>query len=142
MCWLLFVYYRHEGDAKNNTTSEGGGKPELWSEPFIRIFDLNRLLTQPSRRECFLFGSQHACAQRPEQAFCCHWRFASFRGFVGYGDADPSNVSSLVRGAEMRIAETRAVNRALRKAYGTGTCSVEQSPRSFVPDDPAAQART
>ena len=34
-------------------------------------------------------------------------------GFVGYGDADPSNVSLLVRGAEMRIAESRAVNRAL-----------------------------
>src|SRR5579862_10068397 len=32
------------------------------------------------------------------------------RGFVGYGDADPSNVSSLVHGAEMRVAETRAVN--------------------------------
>ena len=47
-------------------------------------------------------------------------------GFVGYGDADPSNVSSLVRGAEMRIAETRAVNRALRKAYGIGICSVEE----------------
>src|SRR5271167_3623294 len=47
-------------------------------------------------------------------------------GFVGYGDADPSNVSSLVRGAEMRIAETRAVNRALRKAYGIGLCSVEE----------------
>lgn len=45
-------------------------------------------------------------------------------GFVGYGDADPSNVSSLVRGAEMRVAETRAVNRALRKAYGIGLCSV------------------
>jgi hypothetical protein len=38
------------------------------------------------------------------------------RGFVGYGDADPSNTSPLVRGAEMRVAETRAVNRALRKA--------------------------
>lgn len=48
------------------------------------------------------------------------------RGFVGFGDADPSNVSSLVRGAEMRIAETRAVNRALRKAYGIGPCSVEE----------------
>ena len=47
-------------------------------------------------------------------------------GFVGYGDADPSNVSSLVRGAEMRMAETRAVNRALRKAYGIGLCSVEE----------------
>jgi len=47
-------------------------------------------------------------------------------GFVGYGDADPSNVSSLARGAEMRVAETRAVNRALRKAYGIGICSVEE----------------
>jgi hypothetical protein len=48
------------------------------------------------------------------------------RGFAGYGDADPSNVSGLVRGAELRIAETRAVNRALRKAYGIGLCSVEE----------------
>lgn len=48
------------------------------------------------------------------------------KGFVGYGDADPSNVSPLVRGAEMRMAETRAVNRALRKAYGIGLCSVEE----------------
>jgi hypothetical protein len=47
-------------------------------------------------------------------------------GFVGYGDADPSNISALVRGAEIRIAETRAVNRALRKAYGIGICSVEE----------------
>jgi hypothetical protein len=58
------------------------------------------------------------------------------RGFVGYGDADPSNVSSLVHGAEMRVAETRAVNRALRKAYGIGLCSVEElgwAPRSNPP---------
>ncbi len=48
------------------------------------------------------------------------------KGFVGYGDADPSNVSPLVRGAEMRVAETRAVNRALRKAYGVGICSFEE----------------
>lgn len=48
------------------------------------------------------------------------------RGFVGYGDADPSNVSPIVQGAEMRVAETRAVNRALRKAYGIGICSAEE----------------
>jgi len=48
------------------------------------------------------------------------------KGFVGYGDADPSNVSAMVQGAELRIAETRAVNRALRKAYGIGLCSVEE----------------
>jgi len=42
------------------------------------------------------------------------------------GDANPTNVSLLVRGAEMRVAETRAVNRALRKAYGIGLCPVEE----------------
>ena len=63
----------------------------------------------------------------------------SSRGFTGYGDADPSNVSPLVRGAEMRVAETRAVNRALRKAYGIGLCSVEElgwEPKAFGQSDP------
>jgi hypothetical protein len=54
------------------------------------------------------------------------YRSRTCKGFVGYGDADPSNVSPLVHGAEMRVAETRAVNRALRKAYGIGICSVEE----------------
>jgi hypothetical protein len=54
------------------------------------------------------------------------YRSVNCKGFVGHGDADPSNVSSVVRGAELRIAETRAVNRALRKAYGIGLCSVEE----------------
>ena len=66
------------------------------------------------------------------------------RGFVGYGDADPSNVSSLVHGAEMRVAETRAVNRALRKAYGIGLCSVEElgwAPRSTA-SGPSDQRKT
>ena len=74
---------------------------------------------------------------QPVQSFCDpsaqRWAFEATvyksktcRGFVGYGDADPSNVSALVRGAEMRVAETRAVNRALRKAYGIGICSVEE----------------
>jgi hypothetical protein len=63
------------------------------------------------------------------------------RGFVGYGDADPSNVSPLVHGAEMRVAETRAVNRALRKAYGIGICSVEEigSFSSPPPREPEAK---
>jgi hypothetical protein len=39
----------------------------------------------------------------------------------------PSNVSPLVHGAEMRVAETQAVKRALRKAYGIGICSVEKT---------------
>jgi hypothetical protein len=64
------------------------------------------------------------------------------KGFVGYGDADPSNVSPLVRGAEMRVAETRAVNRALRKAYGIGLCSVEElGSFSASPKHPAAPPR-
>ena len=74
----------------------------------------------------------------------CRWVFkatvyrsARSRGFVGYGDADPSNVSPLVRGAELRVAETRAVNRALRKAYGIGLCSVEEL-GSFSPSPPLA----
>ena len=54
------------------------------------------------------------------------YKFPKSRGFVGFGDADPTNVSTIVLGAEMRIAETRAVNRALRKAYGIGLCSVEE----------------
>jgi len=54
------------------------------------------------------------------------YRSHTCKGFVGYGDAAPSNVSPVVHGAEMRVAETRAVNRALRKAYGIGTCSVEE----------------
>jgi hypothetical protein len=69
-------------------------------------------------------------ASRPS-AGCWVFRATVFksrtcRGFVGYGDANPSNVSPLVHGAEMRVAETRAVNRALRKAYGIGICSVEE----------------
>ena len=54
------------------------------------------------------------------------YKSAGSKGFAGYGDADPTNTSPLVRGAEMRVAETRAVNRALRKAYGIGLCSVEE----------------
>ena len=53
--------------------------------------------------------------------------------FVGFGDANPSNVSPSVLGAEMRVAETRAVNRALRKAYGIGICSVEEIGSSSGP---------
>jgi hypothetical protein len=75
---------------------------------------------------------------RPIAGFCNleaqRWAFEATvyksrtcRGFVGYGDADPSNVSFLLHGAEMRVAETRAVNRALRKAYGIGICSVEET---------------
>jgi hypothetical protein len=74
---------------------------------------------QPAREFCDPAGSRWAFKATVYKSPKC-------KGFVGYGDADPSNVSSVVRGAEMRVAETRAVNRALRKAYGIGICSVEE----------------
>lgn len=61
-------------------------------------------------------------------------------GQCAVGDADPTNTSSLVRGAEMRVAETRAVNQALRKAYGIGICSVEEIGTSPRPTEPPAKA--
>src|SRR5579863_3751391 len=70
---------------------------------------------------------------RPEKNFWVFkatvYKSAKCRGFVGYGDAHPGNVSPLIfNHAEMRMAETRAVNRALRKAYGIALCSVEELP--------------
>jgi hypothetical protein len=69
------------------------------------------------------------------------YRSRTCKGFVGYGDADPSNVSALVRGAEMRVAETRAVNRALRKAYGIGICSVEEIGSAIELRQPSPQSK-
>ena len=78
-------------------------------------------------------GIRTVLQERQCDPLACRWVFkatvykaSDSKGFVGYGDADPSNVSPLVRGAEMRVAETRAVNRALRNAYGIGLCSVEE----------------
>src|ERR1035437_3813393 len=88
------------------------------------------LLRIAHRRRCV--GIDTEIEQHTTEASVGRWVFratvhkSKSSGFVGYGDADPSNVSSLVGGAEMRVAETRAVNRALRKAYGIGICSVEE----------------
>lgn len=88
------------------------------------------LLRIAHRRRCF--GIDAAVDQHMSDASAGRWVFratvrkSQSRSFVGYGDADPSNVSPLVHGAEMRVAETRAVNRALRKAYGIGISSVEE----------------
>jgi hypothetical protein len=88
------------------------------------------LLRIATRRRC---QGIRTALQHPQFDTGTRWVFRATvyksrfsRGFVGYGDADPSNVSPEMRGAEMRIAETRAVNRALRKAYGIGLCSVEE----------------
>src|SRR6185437_4834674 len=88
------------------------------------------LLEIAHRRRCV--GIDSAIEQDTTDASIGRWVFRATvhrsrsTTFVGYGDADPSNVSPLVHGAEMRVAETRAVNRALRKAYGIGICSVEE----------------
>jgi hypothetical protein len=41
----------------------------------------------------------------------------------------------------MRVAETRAVNRALRKAYGIGICSVEEMGSFPVSREPVSQVK-
>jgi hypothetical protein len=89
------------------------------------------LLQLASRRKCR--GIRTFLQERLSDPAANRWVFRAVvykgpnsKGFVGYGEADPSNVSSMVRGAELRVAETRAVNRALRKAYGIGLCSVEE----------------
>jgi hypothetical protein len=89
------------------------------------------LLRIALRRRCL--GIRTILQERQSDPIAGRWVFKATvyksrgsRGFAGYGDADPSNVSPMVRGAEMRVAETRAVNRALRKAYGIGLCSVEE----------------
>ena len=102
------------------------------------------LLRMALRNRCI--GISTAVQTRLSEPAASRWVFKATvyksprsRGFVGYGDADPSNVSSLVHGAEMRVAETRAVNRALRKAYGIGLCSVEElgwAPRSNASGPP------
>ena len=101
------------------------------------------LLRIALRARCF--GIRTALQERQSDPLVKRWVFRATvfkssrsKGFVGYGDADPSNTSPLVRGAEMRVAETRAVNRALRKAYGIGLCSVEELGSFSAPQMPLA----
>ena len=97
------------------------------------------LLSLATKRHCQGIVTKPVLALcRPEKNF---WVFKATvykspkcRGFVGYGDAHPGNVSPLIfNHAEMRMAETRAVNRALRKAYGIGLCSLEELPPWALP---------
>lgn len=48
------------------------------------------------------------------------------RIFTGYGDADKSNVNQMILPHKIRMAETRAINRALRFATNIGLCSIEE----------------
>jgi hypothetical protein len=103
------------------------------------------LLRIALRARCF--GIRTFLQERQSDPLASRWVFRATvfksprsKGFVGYGDADPSNTSFLVRGAEMRVAETRAVNRALRKAYGIGLCSVEELGSFSTPQMPVTAA--
>ena len=104
----------------------------------LRLIDGNWYVTHAGLMRLAMRNRCCGIDVRPVVSFCdaaaSRWAFKATvytsrncKGFVGYGDADPSNVSPLVHGAELRIAETRAVNRALRKAYGIGICSMERS---------------
>lgn len=102
------------------------------------------LLWLAHRRQCLgIWTEQIVQCSNPETSKWVFkatvYRSRNCKGFVGYGDAEPSNVPPPFRGSELRIAETRAVNRALRKAYGIGICSVEEI-GSF--DRPSASERS
>lgn len=46
--------------------------------------------------------------------------------FEAHGDADDKNTSDMIRKHKIRMAETRAVNRALRFYNNIGMCSVDE----------------
>ena len=101
------------------------------------------LLRLAQRRRCH--GIKTSLQKDVSDPIASRWVFKATvfnnpgsRGFVGYGDAEPSNVSPMVLGAEMRVAETRAVSRALRKAYGVPLCSLEELRYLSAPSEPAA----
>src|SRR5438132_8414037 len=115
----------------------------------LRLIDGNWYVTHAGLMHLAMRNRCCGIDVRPVVSFCdaatSRWAFKATvyrsrycKGFVGYGEADPSNVSSLVHGAEMRVAETRAVNRALRKAYGIGICSIEEI--GSVPEQSQRQA--
>jgi hypothetical protein len=69
------------------------------------------LLRLAERKHCY--GMKTVLIHRLSDVTARRWVFRATvfktprsKGFVGYGDADPSNTSPLVRGAEMRVAET------------------------------------
>jgi hypothetical protein len=108
-----------------------GGHIERIQLDYTTHGDLLRLAQR--KRCCGILTEPVIPLCRPEKNF---WVFkatvfksSKCRGFVGYGDAHPGNVSPLIfNHAELRMAETRAVNRALRKAYGIALCSLEELP--------------
>src|SRR5208282_1340939 len=71
------------------------------------------LLSLAQRRRCE--GIQSVVLRQLSDPAVGRWVFRATvykrpgsRGFVGYGDADPSNVSPLVLGTALRVTETRS----------------------------------
>ena len=108
-----------------------GKKEVIHTQQYVSHADLLRVA---KRNHCAGIQVEPVLALcRPEKNFWVFkatvYKSSKCRGFVGYGDAHPGNVSPLIfNHAEMRMTETRAVNRALRKAYGVALCSLEELP--------------
>lgn len=114
--------------AEHGLTAAAGDLIELDGRTYITH---SGLLKVARRNRCSsitteLISEQTDAAARRYVVRASVYKTSRSKPFHGLGDADPSNVSSLVRGAELRVAETRATNRALRKAYGIGLCSIEE----------------
>jgi len=62
--------------------------------------------------------------------------------FTGYGDASKSNVNAMVAPHMLRMAETRAINRALRLATNVGMCSTEELGGNVLPAKEADNPQT
>jgi hypothetical protein len=61
--------------------------------------------------------------------------------YTGYGDASPANVAKHLREATLRMAETRAVNRALRLYTGLGMTTTEELPGDHEAEETPALPR-
>ena len=128
-----------------NSTDRATGSNEVrGGQPYVTHAELLRLA---KRNRCAGIQIEPVLALcRPEKNFWVFkatvYKSARCRGFVGYGDAHPGNVSPLIfNHAEMRMAETRAVNRALRKAYGIALCSLEELPPWALTPEQVPQLR-
>jgi hypothetical protein len=51
------------------------------------------------------------------------------REFTGIGDANPQNLNGMIRAAAPRMAETRALNRALRALVNHGATTADEMPQ-------------
>lgn len=79
-------------------------------------------------------------ADYPNQVFVFKATVVGDKGtFCAYGDASPLNVNSMIAKHVLRMAETRAVNRALRFYDNIGLCSVDELGGDDV--DPARQVK-